>query len=99
MGNNTYLPGQGSSDVEFDELHVVCPPHTTERKIVSRIDRRLLPFVCVMYLLAFLDRVNIANAKLYNLVTDLQLSGNQYNTGTSTPSSRPWCHVLTWLQP
>lgn len=32
----------------------VCPPHTTERKLVTRIDLRVMPFLCVMYLLAFL---------------------------------------------
>ncbi|KAI1854633.1 hypothetical protein JX265_007498 [Neoarthrinium moseri] len=83
-GNNTYHPGVGDGveDVEFDELHVVCPPHTTERKIVSRIDLRLMPFICIMYLLAFLDRVNIANAKSFSLVADLGLTGTEYNTGT-----------------
>lgn len=33
------------------------------------------------YLLAFLDRVNIANARSFNLEEDLGLVGSQYNTG------------------
>ncbi|KAH8673983.1 major facilitator superfamily domain-containing protein [Xylariales sp. PMI_506] len=77
-GNNSYHPGDG--EAEYDELHVPCPPHTTERKIVSRIDLHLMPFVCILYLLAFLDRVNIANANSYKLSTDLNLSGVEYNT-------------------
>jgi len=44
-----------------------------------KIDLRLVPPLCVLYLLAFLDRVNIANARLYNLEKDLGLVGNQYN--------------------
>jgi hypothetical protein len=28
----------------------------SERKLVYKIDRHVLPFICVMYLLAFLDR-------------------------------------------
>jgi hypothetical protein len=28
----------------------------TEQKLVYKIDRHVLPFICVMYLLAFLDR-------------------------------------------
>lgn len=79
-GNNSYHPGT-TSDVEYDELHVVCPPHTTERHIVSRIDLHLMPFICILYLLAFLDRVNIANAKSFSLATDLDLTGTEYNTG------------------
>ncbi|KAI0024960.1 MFS general substrate transporter [Xylariomycetidae sp. FL0641] len=77
-GNNTYHPG--IADVEYDEFHVQCPPHTTERKIVTRIDWRLVPFLCIMYLLAFLDRVNIANAKSFGLVDDLHLHKTEYNT-------------------
>lgn len=72
-------PGAG---VEYDELGVVCPPHTTERKLMARIDWHILPFISLLYLLAFLDRVNIANAKSFGLVADLGLDagGVQYNT-------------------
>ncbi|EMR62219.1 putative mfs transporter protein [Eutypa lata UCREL1] len=79
VGNNTYHPG--IADVEYDELHVRCPPHTTERKIVTRIDWRVVPFLCILYLLAFLDRVNIANARSFHLLEDLGMEGGlQYNT-------------------
>jgi MFS family permease len=47
---------------------------------VTRIDFRVIPFLCILYLLAFLDRVNIANAKSFSLVNDLNLTGVQYNT-------------------
>ncbi|XXH05215.1 hypothetical protein Hte_011640 [Hypoxylon texense] len=79
-GNNTYHPGTVDTD-EYDELHVQCPPHTTERKLMTRIDWRLIPFLCILYLLAFLDRVNIANARSFHLVEDLNLKNNEYNTG------------------
>ena len=26
-----------------------CPPHTTERKLLTRIDFHVLPFLCIMY--------------------------------------------------
>lgn len=66
---------------EYDEdLHVQCPPHTTERKIITRIDWRVLPFLCILYLLAFLDRVNISNANVFNLSKDLNLRNIEYNT-------------------
>ncbi|KAI0481191.1 MFS general substrate transporter [Xylariaceae sp. FL0804] len=78
MGNNSYHPG--TADVEYDELHVQCPPHTTERQIVTRIDWRVIPFLCILYLLAFLDRVNIANAKSFGLAEDLDLKTTDYNT-------------------
>ncbi|KAI1501248.1 MFS general substrate transporter [Biscogniauxia marginata] len=77
-GNNTYHPG--IADNEYDDLHVRCPPHTTERKLITRVDWHLMPFLCILYLLAFLDRVNIANARSYHLVEDLGLHKVEYNT-------------------
>ncbi|KAF2467041.1 MFS general substrate transporter [Lindgomyces ingoldianus] len=63
-----------------DDLCVECPPHTTERRLVYRIDLHVLPFLCVMYLLAFLDRVNIANANVFGLSKELHIqAGNKYN--------------------
>lgn len=47
---------------------------------MARIDLRLLPFISILYLLAFLDRVNIANARSFNLAQDLRLGGTEYNT-------------------
>ena len=79
-GNNSYHPG--TTDPEYDELDVRCPPHTTERKMISRIDWRLVPFLCILYLLAFLDRVNIANARSFHLLEDLHITRElDYNTG------------------
>ncbi|OTB06841.1 hypothetical protein M426DRAFT_318550 [Hypoxylon sp. CI-4A] len=78
IGTNTYHPGV--TGVEYDEFRVQCPPHTTERKILTRIDLHLIPFISILYLLAFLDRVNISNAKLFRLTEDLNLKDNEYNT-------------------
>lgn len=42
---------------QYDEdLHVQCPAHTTEKKLMAKVDRRVVPCLCVLYLLAFLDR-------------------------------------------
>jgi hypothetical protein len=39
-----------------EDGEAVCPSYTTERKLVTKIDLRVIPFLCIMYLLAFLDR-------------------------------------------
>lgn len=70
------VPVTGGYD---DDLHVQCPPHTTERKLVARIDWHVVPFLCILYLLAFLDRVNIANANVYGMSKELNLTGDKYN--------------------
>lgn len=58
--NNYYDPDVAHPDAEYDEdLHVQCPSHTTERRLVNKIDFRVIPILSIMYLLAFLDRYAI----------------------------------------
>lgn len=50
------------------------------RKLMLKCDLWIVPGICLLYLLAFLDRVNISNANVYGMSQDLNLEGNQYNT-------------------
>ncbi|KAI0043574.1 MFS general substrate transporter [Auriscalpium vulgare] len=59
-------------NVEVDTSHV------DERKLMRKIDLRLIPWLSLLYLLSFLDRTSIGNAKLYGLEQDLHMSDNQY---------------------
>jgi len=82
-GTNVYDPAQrsnGGEPAEYDELAIVCPSHTTEKKLMTKIDFRVIPFLCILYLLAFLDRVNIGNARSFGLAKDLDLQSVEYNT-------------------
>jgi len=74
--------GSDRFDLEGPDMSVQCPAHTTERKLMSKIDWHILPFIIVLYLLAFLDRVNIANARSFNMEKDLgmDVGGTQYNS-------------------
>ena len=49
-----------------------------ELALVRKIDRRLLPMVVLMYILNYLDRNNIASARLAGLQTELKLTSVQY---------------------
>lgn len=49
-----------------------------EAKLVRKIDIRLLIMMLIMYILNYLDRNNIAAAKLAGLQADLNLRGDQY---------------------
>ncbi|KAJ6627962.1 major facilitator superfamily domain-containing protein [Mycena sp. CBHHK59/15] len=42
-----------------------------ERRLVRRLDRRILPITCLLYLFAYLDRSNLGNARLQGLPKDL----------------------------
>ena len=51
----------------------------TERRLVWKCDLHILPVLFVMYTFAFLDRINIGNAKIQGLMQDLHMDGHQYN--------------------
>jgi MFS family permease len=50
------------------------------KKLMWKIDLWVVPPLLILYFLSFLDRVNISNAKVYNLESDLGLKGHQFNT-------------------
>lgn len=52
--------------------------HQAEKRLVRKIDKFIVPTVMITYLLCFLDRTNIGNARLFGLEEDLNLVGNQY---------------------
>ncbi|KAK8083792.1 hypothetical protein PG996_002573 [Apiospora saccharicola] len=49
------------------------------KKLLRKLDWHLIPFMSLIYLLCFLDRTNIGNARLDKLEQDLGLQGLQYN--------------------
>ncbi|KAI0311411.1 MFS general substrate transporter [Amylostereum chailletii] len=50
-----------------------------QRQIWRKLDLHLLPFVSILYLLSFLDRSNIGNARVAGMASDLDLHGLRYN--------------------
>jgi hypothetical protein len=52
------------------------------KKILRKIDIRLLPFLVLMYMLNFLDRSNLAQARLGSLEADLGMKGTDFNLAT-----------------
>ncbi|KAH6658015.1 major facilitator superfamily domain-containing protein [Truncatella angustata] len=53
------------------------------KKLVRKVDVRLVPMLSVLYLISQLDRANIGNAKIEGMDKDLGLSGVQYNIALS----------------
>ncbi|KAH9968843.1 major facilitator superfamily domain-containing protein [Russula dissimulans] len=48
------------------------------RKLKRKIDFRLLPWLTLLYLLCFLDRGSIGNARLYDMQQSLHITDKQY---------------------
>ncbi|EEH21202.2 hypothetical protein PABG_03433 [Paracoccidioides brasiliensis Pb03] len=51
-----------------------------DRKILLKLDLILVPMMGMLYLLAFLDRANIGNARVAGLQKDLGINDTQYQT-------------------
>ncbi|RPA76748.1 MFS general substrate transporter [Ascobolus immersus RN42] len=65
-----YDPDAGKTDEERAEI---------DKQLLRRLDYKLLPWLCLLYLISFLDRANVGNAKVEGLLDDLSLTGNKYN--------------------
>ncbi|KAB8300553.1 hypothetical protein EYC80_000713 [Monilinia laxa] len=55
----------------------------TESSLKRKVDTRLLPMVVLIYIMNYLDRNNIAAAKLAGLERDLKMTGEQFQTSVS----------------
>lgn len=55
----------------------------TEKRLVRKLDLTLIPMLWVLYLFNYLDRNNIAQARLNTFEEDLGLVGNQFNVAVS----------------
>jgi MFS family permease len=53
------------------------------KKLLRKVDLRLLPILVIMYLLNFLDRSNLAQARLGGIEKDLKMKGTDFNLATS----------------
>ncbi|PVH85759.1 MFS transporter-like protein [Cadophora sp. DSE1049] len=52
-----------------------------DRKLLWKLDLTLIPWLCILYLLAFLDRTNIGNAKIDGLQASLGDKNGPMSTG------------------
>ncbi|RKF53989.1 putative transporter [Golovinomyces cichoracearum] len=67
------LPPHPDDHISEDDKAII------DRKLVWRLDLTLIPWLCLLYLLAFLDRSNIGNAKVDGIKESLHLSATQFN--------------------
>jgi hypothetical protein len=50
-----------------------------EKKLLRKVDLHVVPPLLILFLLVFLDRVNIGNAKIQGMTTELHMQGHDYN--------------------
>ncbi|KAL8310287.1 hypothetical protein RB597_010216 [Gaeumannomyces tritici] len=73
--DNMRVLGLTDEDAEF---YASYTPEQRKR-VIRKVDKRLVPMLAILYLISHLDRANIGNAKIEGLAKDLKLSGIQWN--------------------
>lgn len=69
------IGSEGGVTVVHDLNHVDVSG-TDEAKLIRKVDWHLLPWLSFLYLLSFLDRTSIANAKVRNFHTFSAFAGS-----------------------
>ncbi|KAJ5872037.1 uncharacterized protein N7529_004390 [Penicillium soppii] len=64
-------------DRHGDEAH----QQKLTRRILFKLDTRILPMLALLFLCSFLDRTNVGNAKIIGLEEDLSITDHQYDVG------------------
>ncbi|OCK78051.1 MFS general substrate transporter [Lepidopterella palustris CBS 459.81] len=50
-----------------------------EKRLLRKLDMRVVPILWILYLVSFVDRGNIGNAKIQGMEKELKLKGQMYN--------------------
>ncbi|KAF2181111.1 MFS general substrate transporter [Zopfia rhizophila CBS 207.26] len=69
------------SEARSPSPNVIHPPldRTAETRLKRKLDLRILPVLWVLYLVNFVDRANIGNAKIQGMEKELDLYGQRFN--------------------
>lgn len=65
-----------------DNAPTSTPPKldpSLERKLLLKVDLRVVPALWFLFLVSFVDRGNLGNAKIEGLEDSLGMTGNDYN--------------------
>ncbi|KAH8174892.1 major facilitator superfamily protein [Sarocladium implicatum] len=79
--SDAVLSKTASKEKQTSPARSVESAEVNEKSLLRKIDRHLLPGVGILYLLSFLDRSNVGNARIEGLTDDLNMTGNEYLTG------------------
>lgn len=73
-----------SEDAVLDEKALTSSEDITidaslDKKLTRKFDKHVVPWLFGLWLLAFIDRSNIGNARIDGLAEDLHLDANKFN--------------------
>lgn len=80
-GKPVTMKGDGDEALAFVEQHIdamVAYDEARDRKLLRKIDMYVLPPICLLYALQFMDKQTISYAAVLGLRTDLKMEGDMY---------------------
>jgi hypothetical protein len=74
-------PAVASETRTFSDQQWPLPPFdkVAEKNILRKLDLKVLPVLWLLYIVCFVDRSNIGNAKIQGMDKELDLRGQRYN--------------------
>lgn len=51
----------------------------TNKRILRKIDLHIMPLICIVYFLQYIDKTSISYASVTGIIQDTNLHGNQFN--------------------
>jgi hypothetical protein len=76
------------SEMKGDDIDTVLPfTEEEERRVKLKNDLVILPLLCGVFFLQYLDKQSLSYASVFGLITDLKLHGTQYS----------WCSSIFYV--
>lgn len=72
------LPSSPKTEKHGSEADFIIDPKA-ERKLLFKLDFCIYPTLFIIYMMSFLDRINISNARIQGMEEDLNLYGDRFN--------------------
>lgn len=73
------LEPESTSDSDHHSMDLV---RKFDRELTRKIDLHVVPILLIMFLLAYLDRSNLGNARIEGLEQELHMKGTDYNVAS-----------------
>lgn len=78
--SNKHSSSTHTDDVDRPRPCVIEPiDRNAEQRLRRKCDLHVLPPLCILYVLCFIDRINIGNARIQGLEKSLNMKDNDFN--------------------
>lgn len=72
-----------SADESTSDYAVVQSDPVAEKAVLRKIDRVVLPLMCLVYFFQYLDKQAVGYAAVFNLADDLHMNSHEYSWAVS----------------